>query len=294
MALDAPGMPAPPVDGFVTQKTTPSRSCFRKQRRLWNPFDISSTVYGITNVINSIVKAAQILDLFRSNKSLSLKRIAELCGLHKTTAHSIVLTLLAQRYLSQSAATREYSLGPALFELGEIYRTNIDAYGICLPIMRQLSQKLNRTVQLSMLSGENVVYLARVVTGDFLDFSVSDGVLVYAHCTASGKSMLSLLDDADFDKLYPEEALPFRTNNSIRSKSKLKQELENVRANGYAVDNQEAEAGLWGVGVSFKAAKLMAVSVSFTSRTVETADMAHIIEQLRFTRDEIVEKIGSF
>ncbi len=245
-------------------------------------------------MINSIVRAARILDLFREHKTLSLKEIGDLSGLHKTTAHGIVLTLLAERLLSQNKRTRKYSLGPVLFELGGLYRQRIDAYGVCLPIMRELSQKIGLTVQLATLSERDVIYLSRVVTTEFLGFSAADGVKVSAHCTASGKSMLSLLGDEEFDQLFTDQTLPVRTSYSIDNKEALRQELKKIRSNGYSLDYQEAELALAGLAVGFKAEFPMSISVPCTARAVDEGITDIVVPPLLEAKDDIVNQLGRF
>lgn len=243
-------------------------------------------------MINSIVRGVAILNLFHEHKALSLKEISELAGLKKTTAHSIVLTLLAQRFLRQNKRTRKYSLGAALFELGSLYRQRIDAFGICLPLMRELSQRTGFTAQLSVLIERDVMYLSRVVTSEFRGFSSSDGVRVAAHCTSSGKAMLATLSDERLTELFPEEALPRRTPGSIATRTKLFEEVAKIRGQGYATDCQEAEIGLAGVAIGFQAEQPMAISVPLTAQAMEDGRVAGVIAPLVETGAEIARQIG--
>lgn len=245
-------------------------------------------------MINSIVRGVTILNLFRGSKTLSLKEISEQSGLNKTTAHSIVLTLLAQRLLAQNKRTRKYALGPALFELGSLYRQRIDAYGVCLPLMRELSQKTGFTVQLSVLIESDVMYLSRVVTSEFLGFSSADGVRVSAHCTSSGKAMLATLSDERLLELFPEETLPGRTEYSIRTRTQLFEEVGKIRVAGYARDYQEAEVGLAGMAIGFMAEQPMAISMSLTAQAVDDGKGERMIEPLIATRMEITKQLGVF
>lgn len=245
-------------------------------------------------VINSIVRASSILNLFRERKSLSLKEIGELSGLHKTTAHGIVLTLLAERLLSQNRRTKRYSLGPVLFELGSRYRQRIDAFGVSLPFMRELSQKTGLTVQLAILNESDVIYLSRVVTREFMGFSSADGVRVSAHCTASGKSMLALLSEEALLQLFPDDTLAGRTSHSITSRDVLFRELEKIRADGYAQEYQEAEVGLAGMAAGFRADNLMAISVPLTAHAVDEGKCDSVVEPLLTARAEITRQLGAF
>lgn len=244
--------------------------------------------------INSIKRAVSILDQFRpaGNSTLSLGEIARLTGLHKTTAHGLVSNLVRERFLNQDPVTRRYFLGPALFELGSLYRSRISAYSVSLSYMRELSEKIGKTVQLAMLIERDIIYISRVITREFMGFSVADGVRVYAHCTSTGKSLLARLSDDELDGMYPEEALPARTPNSITSRAALKKHLAEVREKGYAIDNQEVDIGLCGVAMSFAATQPMAISISCPVATLASGEAFDYLPHLRQTCQTIAQQLG--
>ncbi|MDR1520507.1 MAG: IclR family transcriptional regulator [Planctomycetota bacterium] len=244
-------------------------------------------------MINSVIRAIGILYLFREHKRLSLAEIADLSGLHKTTAHGLVLTLLSEHFLEQNKRTRRYSLGATLFELGGLYRARLDAFGFCLPYMRELSQITGKTVQLATLVDSDVVYLSRVVTKDFLGFSVADGVRRAAHCTSTGKAMLALLADADLDGIYPTDDLRARTSHSIRTREGLRENIRKIREQKYAVDYQEAELGLCGMAIGFRADRPMAISISCTADIMDSGQSRAYIEPLLELRCKIQEQFGA-
>ena len=244
--------------------------------------------------INSVLRAITILNQFRphANATLSLGEIAQLAGLHKTTAHGLISNLAREKLLCQDPVTRRYSLGPALFELGSLYRSRIAAYSVSLPAIRELSEKLAKTVQLAMLMERDIIYISRIMTSEFMSFSVAEGVRVYAHCTSTGKSMLARLSDEELDALYPDERLPARTPHSITSRRELKEHLRLIRDRGYAIDCQEVDVGLGGVAMAFKAEGFMAVGVSCTIDVIDRGEVESYLPHLRQTCRNISNLLG--
>ncbi len=244
--------------------------------------------------INSVLRAVNILNQFRphDNATLSLGEVAKLTGLNKATAHGLISNLVREKFLQQDPVTRRYSLGPALFELGSLYRSRIGAYSASLPAMRELSEKLGKTVQLAMLMERDIIYISRIMTREFMSFSVAEGVRVYAHCTSTGKSMLARLDEAELDALYAEESLPARTAYSIRTRRELKEHLRLIRDRGYAIDYQEVDVGLCGVAMAFRADQLMAVGISCTVDVVDKGEVETYLPLLRQTCQSISNLLG--
>lgn len=245
-------------------------------------------------LINSIARAIAILNQFRpaANETLSLGEIADLAKLHKTTAHGIVSNLVRSNFLVQDRTTRRYSLGPALFELGSLYRARINAYPVSLPYMRELSATVGKTVQLAMLAGTDVIYISRVITKEFMSFSVADGVRNYAHCTSTGKSMLAQLTDAQIDELFPRPDLPPRTPYSVKTVQALKAELAKIRDRGYAIDYQEVDEGLCGVAMPLNTSPQMAVGVSFTVDAADSGEQESYVPHLRAACRKISDLLG--
>ncbi len=200
-------------------------------------------------MIQSISRAASILNLFKTHRYLSLTEISKLIGLPKTTTYGLVDALKREGFMDQDPVTKNYYLGLSIFELGSRYRTRLNLREIAMPVMQELADTVRETIQLAILHGRHVVYLARIATANFLTFAIADGVRVPAHCTSTGKAILAYLSEERIDELFRDVELERATPYSIQTLEDLKRQLQITRQNGYSMDIQEIEIGLGGISI---------------------------------------------
>jgi DNA-binding IclR family transcriptional regulator len=104
------------------------------------------------------------------------------------------------------------------------------------------------TIVLSVLDGPDALYLASRPGSAPIGVNYRIGLRLPASCTATGKAMLSTLSDAEVRALYPPGSLLARTTSSITNLDRLLEELNEARARGYALDDEETSDGMYCVG----------------------------------------------
>jgi DNA-binding IclR family transcriptional regulator len=175
---------------------------------------------------------------------VSLKDLANLTGLHPSTAHRILNDMVLKRFVDR-AEPGTYRLGMRLLELGNIVKSRLNVHEASLNFMRKLHLKTQQTINLSVRQGDEIVYIDR-------SFSERSGMQVVRaiggraplHLTSTGKLFLSV-DDSSVVNAYAKRTGLFGHNkNSITDLSVLERELSLVRTNGYARDNEELELGV--------------------------------------------------
>jgi DNA-binding IclR family transcriptional regulator len=212
--------------------------------------------------------------LARIPEPVNLKRLANVTGLHPSTAHRILNVLVEYRMIDR-VEPGTYRLGIRLLELGNLVKSRINLRDEALPFMRELQQELHETVNLSVRQGDEIVYVERIHS-DRSAMRVVHliGARAPLHITAVGK--IFLLEDGP-DKVAEYAArtgLPAFTRNTVRDLLSLKRELERSRKLGYAFDNEEAEKGVSciGAGVYDDEGRLAAgLSVSAPSNRLNKA-----------------------
>jgi IclR family pca regulon transcriptional regulator len=177
---------------------------------------------------------------------LGIADIADELGMSRSTTHRYVITLVALGYLEQGAS-RKYRLGLSVTDLG---LSAINATGLrehAHPHLEELRQRTSYTASVSVLEGSEVliVDLARSYRRGLHSISrtIRVGSRVPAHCTASGKVLLAALPDRELRDFLAQAKLRKSGPNAITAKSALRAELERVREQGYAVDDEELAAG---------------------------------------------------
>lgn len=173
-----------------------------------------------------------------------LKALAAATNLHPSTAHRI-LGVMVQCGFADRIEPGNYRLGMRFLELGNVVRSRIDVREIALPFMRELAQATGETVNLSVRQGDEIMYVERTAENRSMMRVVQMvGARAPLHITAAGKLFLAR-DDAELVRGYAERTgLAAPTPHSIRSLAALGRELADVRRQGYALDQEEAELGV--------------------------------------------------
>ncbi len=200
--------------------------------------------------IGSVQRAIDILNLFKTQSpELGTTEIARALGLHKSTTASLIYTLEANGFLSQNPTTRKYRLGLQVVERAFAMLDQVEVRQIAYPHLRALRDEWNETVNLAILDGFEVVYVERMLGTKALGMRSEVGRREPVHSTALGKALIACMPNEKVRELIKRSGLPVMTSKTITDPERLLAELEQVREQGYAVDDEENEIGGRCVGV---------------------------------------------
>lgn len=199
--------------------------------------------------IQVIDRAATLLDaIARYPEPVSLKVLCAETGLHPSTAHRILASLIENRFVERDAAGH-YRLGMRLMQLGVRLHSRIDLRAVALPVMEQLRDRLGESVNLSIREGDVVVYIEKATPNRMMHVQQVIGSRAPLHVTAVGKMMLGAAGD-DAIRGYAERTnLPAYTRNTLSTLPRLREECQTALQRGYALDNEEAEIDVGCIGV---------------------------------------------
>jgi DNA-binding IclR family transcriptional regulator len=180
-----------------------------------------------------------------------LSEIAQATGLHKATTHRILMTLLNCGFVEQAADGEKYRLGLRVAVLGLGVLQHLDFRQEALPHMERLVERFQETCDLGVFDRGQVLYIEMVQCKHALTIAARVGRHLPAHCTSGGKVLLAFLPP---EVVEPVLNGPFAsyTENTITSPARLREELEVVRQRGYALDNEEFEAGICAVAAPIR------------------------------------------
>jgi len=229
--------------------------------------------------------------LARHSQPVALKILAQASGLHPSTAHRILGALVNDRMVER-AEPGNYRLGIRLLELGNLVKARISVREHALPHMRALHAATGEAVNLCVRRDDEIVYIERTSSGRSMMQVVNIvGTRAPLHITAAGKLFL-MEEGAEGLRGYAQRThLPQFTRNTLVTVGALEKELERVRRNGYALDNEEAELGVRciGAGVRNDSGSLVAgLSVSAPAERMKTAWSGLVRE----TAEKISRAIG--
>jgi DNA-binding IclR family transcriptional regulator len=195
--------------------------------------------------VKSILKVAAIIDLLTgSEEPLSLGTIAKELGIAKSTLHGLISTLVDVGYVAQDGETGRYLLGFRLFEIGSSVSRKWNERKIAYPYMQLLAEQTGETVHLAALDDGEVLYINKQESSNSIRIVTDTGVKLPAYCTGVGKVLLAGLNPVAFKKYAKGRDFVQYTANTITELDVLKAELNNIRSQGYAIDEQEYLEGL--------------------------------------------------
>jgi DNA-binding IclR family transcriptional regulator len=269
---------------------SPQISSYKIGPTLWVPKSVTGK--ETKSSIQVIERMMHLLDALAGHGApVNLKQLATQTRLHPSTAHRI-LGVMVENRLVDRIEPGTYRLGIRLLELGNLVKSRISVRQEALPHMQRLHQQLGETVNLSVRHDDEVVYVERTSASNSMMRVIHIiGARAPLHITAVGKIFLSSDGPEKSLQYIRRTGLPKYTENTLTDAGSLAQELENIRRQGYALDNEEAEKGVSciGAGIYNDEGRLVAgLSVSAPSDRLDKAWAA----QVKRTAERISHAIG--
>lgn len=204
--------------------------------------------FNESNLSQTVLKALDILECVAdADRPLSAAAVAKRCEVSRPTAHRLLCTLAERGYVAHVAGSA-YRLGTQVLSLSKKVLDSLDLPELAKPHMRKLSDVANETVHLSILDNTEILYIAKVESSQSVRMASTIGARNKLHCTAMGKAILAFLPGADQAKLIEQLKLTNCTAAAITDQAALVEELARVRAQKFAIDDEESEDGVRCVG----------------------------------------------
>jgi IclR family transcriptional regulator, blcABC operon repressor len=198
----------------------------------------------------AVTRAAAILDVLAENGNVAAgpSELARRLGLPKSSIANIC-TALADAGLVRRVGTG-FTLGRKLAELGGAYLTSVDLVQEFYEGCTELPAGSEETVQLAVLDGIEMTYLARHDGKQPVRLTSQIGRRLPASVTATGKAALASIDETEVRRRYEGQPLPALTGRSLATLDALLDELAVIRERGYSMDDEETVEGVVCFGVS--------------------------------------------
>jgi len=247
------------------------------------------------NFITSLERGLKILEILgEASRPLSLTEIANHICLTKTTIQRFLHTLSAIGYVARDE-NKKYSLTSKVLSLGFNFLNSSTLTKLVRPHIDDLSLALEKTINLAVLDGFEVVYLYRKEVSRFLKYDLGPGSKLPAYCTAAGKILLAGLSDGDLRKIVEINELNPVTPKSITSKEKLLKDIEETRKRGYSICDRELSMDLYSMAVPLlnKDGKtIAAINVTMRAGSVNAHFRKGLINRLILKGEEISRLLG--
>lgn len=202
--------------------------------------------------LKSLAKVVRVLECFSINRrALSLSEICAETGFPRSTTHRLLSSMREVGFIEQERERDLYRLGLKLFELGSVVLANLELHREGRAIVESLHRLTGRTVHLAVFDGLRAVVIQRTETSGELSLPSTFVENSPAHCTSVGKAILAYQDEETLRRVV-DAGLERFTETTITDEDALAEELSQIRARGYAVDNAEHQPGMRCVGAPIR------------------------------------------
>jgi IclR family transcriptional regulator, pca regulon regulatory protein len=193
--------------------------------------------------VQSLARGLAVLRAFGPGSAeLTLSEVARRTDLTRAAARRFLLTLVDLGYVRFDG--RLFSLTPRVLELGYAYLSSLTLPDIAEPHLEWLVREVGESSSMSVLDGDEVVYVARVPTSRIMTVAINVGTRFPAYATSMGRVLLAGLDEAAFDAYLARADLRPLTDSTVADPEALRREVRRVGEQGWAMVDQELEAGL--------------------------------------------------
>jgi DNA-binding IclR family transcriptional regulator len=193
-------------------------------------------------VIQSVDRAIRVLTALQGARRMSLSELAARLELAPSTTHGIVRTLVEHGMVVQERGSSRYQLGPAVLRLGNVYLDTLELRSKAVPWAEDLARRTGLAVRTGVLLIDDVVIIHHEPRPDGSRQMPEVGIVIPVHASALGKAMLAFLPE-DEKRVLSAKALRSMTGETVTSPDELREQLDDVRASGLAVEQDEAVIG---------------------------------------------------
>ena len=240
--------------------------------------------------VQSLERGLSVIRVFDADHpKLTLSEVAASTGLSRAAARRFLRTLVQLGYMRSDGS--RFVLRPKILELGYAYLSSLTLPEVAMPHLEQLVEQVHESSSVSELDGDDVIYIARVPTKRIMSVTISVGTRFPAYATSMGRVMLAAQPDERLDEYLSSASLRGLTGHTITSATALRRELRKIRAQGWAVVDQELEEGLRSIAAPIRDAAgpvIAAVNVSPPAgRRTLTGNVEELLQPLLATAQRI-------
>ena len=196
------------------------------------------------------IAVARALDILKivgnNNEPMSLTDISKSLDIPKTTVFNIINTLVDEKCLVlKDKRSKLYELGIGIYEIGNLYINKVEYSSLIRDAIRLIRDELSSSSFACVVDNDELIYIDKVETSDTLKSSIKLGQRMPMYSASLGKAILSFYDEKTLESYLERVELKAKTQKTITNKDELKLELEKARKNGYAISDEENDAGLY-------------------------------------------------
>lgn len=238
----------------------------------------------------SLILGLTILEnIISSDEGVLVTDITKRCGIHKSTASRLLMTLAHCGYAEKKADSGRYVIGPSLIRIVSRLPLNPPLRDIAKPYIKQLVDQTGETVHMAVHYQGRALYIEQLDSPKALRVSTSVGTLAPLHCTALGKILLA------YGGIDSKEKLEQFTPRTMTNKAALTAHIDQVKKKGYAIDDEEFQSDVRCIAVPIfdKERFLCAIGISGPSSRLRLDNLDGFIKSILDVSKALSENISS-
>ena len=247
-----------------------------------NPIQVADRLFGA-------------LEFLVENGSAGLMEISEELDLNKSTTHRVLNSLIYMGYARQNETNGRYEPSLKIVDMAGRIMSNIDIVHVVRPYLRKLMDQAEETVHFVEREGTEAVYIDKVESlRNGIQMVSRIGSRIPLYCSGVGKAIAADLDIGEVEAIWKSSRITALTTHTITDFDTYCRELEEVRKNGYALDNEENEAGVRCIAVSLKdyiGRVRYAFSISAPVSRMDDKRMRHLAKCILEIKEQIEKQI---
>lgn len=219
-----------------------------------------------SDLVQSVIRTSMIIEILSSRGELGISEMSSSLGLEKSTVSRLVRTLKHLGYIRQNPSNHKYSVSFKLLEIGINELERLDIVKFARPFLEDLAVKTRETISLGVLSGPYALYIDTIESPEPIKADQGIGKKVPIHASAIGKAILAFTEKEQIERIVMEIPFIGLTEHTITDQEQLIRELEIIRMQGYATDDEESLKGLQCFAtpvINFRSRPVAAISLAF-------------------------------
>ncbi|MBP6492282.1 MAG: IclR family transcriptional regulator [Clostridia bacterium] len=250
---------------------------------------------GKLDSVQSVDRVLDIIEVLSTEQDgLGVTTIAKKVGLHKSTAHRLLTTLANRGYVAKTGEGN-YKIGLKLIEAVSCYINSLELQTEARPYLMQLTGELGLTSHLGILDRDMVVYIEKMDVVSSIRMYSQIGLRMHSYCSSLGKCLLSNYSKEELNGIMKDCSFIKFTNNTIGSMEELHKEINKVRKQGWAMDNEEYEIGHRCIGApiyDYKGDIIAAISASGPKNLIKDDRIQEVANAVKKAALELSRSMG--
>jgi IclR family pca regulon transcriptional regulator len=232
--------------------------------------------------VSALAKGIRVLNFIAdSTAPVRITQLSKNLGLSIGAVQRVTFTLTKLGYLRKGTTGQGYILGPKAWALGLSIVNQIDLKTLVHPYLKDLSDKVGERVNLGIIEGTDMIYLDSIKTNHVLNLNLNMGDRLPAYSTSLGKAIAAFLPGPEMKELLGKLKMRPLTRNTITREAKFREELNQIRKRGFAINDGETDDGVRSVAAPVR---------DRSGRTVAAINIS--VPSIRVTREDLQTRLA--